>query len=289
MGLYPQPNQWQCGPFALKHALVTLGIFANENEISKFAGATWWEGTDEIQLSRAARRFNCDLQMVRRFDARSAKRELRAHLKRGIPCLLCIYEWSHWITVVKEAKGKFIVLDSKDDAVITIVDWAELESRWVYHPHNGEDVSLAQMIYDFHPVAPRIRVQTKAHFSPSRARFLRRPENRLLSRLWDEYLGDLLDICRPRTPLSTNVITMGEFFRRHGSMLVEEIGFWHRTIGRQRARRILRHFHFIADTYGLVIHEEDEKRAVAGISMLLALWAASACGVGDVYKVNGKE
>jgi len=28
MGFSPQPNRWQCGPFALKHALVMLGILA---------------------------------------------------------------------------------------------------------------------------------------------------------------------------------------------------------------------------------------------------------------------
>ena len=28
MSFYPQPNKWQCGPFALKYALVMLGVFA---------------------------------------------------------------------------------------------------------------------------------------------------------------------------------------------------------------------------------------------------------------------
>jgi len=55
MGLYPQPNNWQCGPFALKHALIMLGKIVNEKDISRIAGAHWWGGADEIKLSRAAK------------------------------------------------------------------------------------------------------------------------------------------------------------------------------------------------------------------------------------------
>ena len=33
MGLYEQPNDYTCGPFALKHALVTLGRLADEDSI----------------------------------------------------------------------------------------------------------------------------------------------------------------------------------------------------------------------------------------------------------------
>ncbi len=90
MGFYPQPNLWQCGPFALKHALVTLGISANEDAISALAGTRWWSGTDEFQLAKAARKFGCDLLMTRRYDAYTARRELISYLRRGIPALLCV-------------------------------------------------------------------------------------------------------------------------------------------------------------------------------------------------------
>jgi hypothetical protein len=42
--------------------------------------------------------------------------------------------------------------------------------------------------------------------------------------------------------------------------------------------------HFVADTYGLVIHEEDEKRAIAGITTILTLWAAGKYGAPPVYE-----
>ncbi|MCW8810139.1 MAG: hypothetical protein OQK64_04185, partial [Ignavibacteriaceae bacterium] len=66
MSFYPQPNKYQCGPFALKYALVMLGIFASEKSIAKRAGSTWWFGTDEIGLSRAAKYYDCRLKYFRR-------------------------------------------------------------------------------------------------------------------------------------------------------------------------------------------------------------------------------
>jgi hypothetical protein len=283
MGIYPQPNIWQCGPFALKHALVMLGIFADEKDITKIAGTHWWHGTDDIQLGRAAKQFRCNLLMIRRHDPEKARSELLSYLRRGIPSLLCIYNWSHWVTVVKAESGKFIILDSREKAVLTILTWRELKNRWVFYEADEHDKSYKESLYDFHPVVPRFRIRTQAKFSLARARYLRRHENRTLSRMWDVYIADLLTICKPRTPLSARVFSLGEFFRRHESMILDQVETWHGDINMRSASRILKNLHFVADTYGLVISESDEKRAIAGITAILSLWAASTYGVHPVY------
>ncbi|MBI4418267.1 MAG: hypothetical protein HY563_05785 [Ignavibacteriales bacterium] len=283
MGLYPQPNQWQCGPFALKHALVALGISAEEKVIAKKAGTHWWSGTDEIGLGKAARHFDCKLLMIRRHDPERARRELMSYLRRGIPSLLCVYEWEHWVTVVKAEAGKFILLDSKDKAVLTILSWPQLRGNWVYHERDEHDRRHVETIYDFHPIVPRFRVQTKAKFSIARAKYLRRRENRRLSRAWDDYVADLLTVCTPRTPLSEQVISLGEFLRRHEQMILEQLDHWHGAIDRKAAGKILNNMHFVADTYGLVVRKEDEKRAIAGLTTILTLWAAAEYGVHAVY------
>jgi len=56
-GFYPQPNEWTCGPFALKHALLALGRMVDVTQIAQTAKTHWWSGTDEIQLARAANFF----------------------------------------------------------------------------------------------------------------------------------------------------------------------------------------------------------------------------------------
>jgi hypothetical protein len=284
MGIEPQPNLWQCGPFALKHALIVLGIFADEKTITRIAHSRSKSGTDEEQIARAAKHYDCEVPLIRRHDPEIARKELVRYLRRGIPALLCINDWNHWITVVKAEDGRFILLDSQDKAVLTILTWSELKTRWVHHEQDTFDANHWESIYDIHPVIPKFRVQTKAKFSIARAQYLRRPENARLSKFWDQYLGDLMTLAKPRTPLSKKVISLGEFLRRHERMIVTEVDFWHGEIKRWRAFKILKNLHFVADTYGLVIHDDEEKRAIAGITSLLTLWATSRFGSARVYE-----
>ena len=289
MGFQPQSNRWQCGPFALKHALAILGIFADEREISRVAGTDRESGTDELQLTRAAHRYDCDLLHLRQYDTETARRELVSYLREDHPVLLCAYEWSHWVTVVNENRNRYVLLDSREEAVLRICTWPELEGMWVFHRRDPVNSQLVETLYDFHPVIPRYRVPTRADVSVKRARYLRRPENRELAKEWDKYVEDLLAICNPRTPLSSNVLSLGEFLRRHGDMMVDQVAYWHGWIEKRRARKVLSNLRFVADTYGLVIHEENEKRAIAGISALLTLWAGGRYGVTPVYQVSSRS
>lgn len=283
MSISSQPNLWQCGPFALKHAMVMLGIFADEDDITRITKTRADIGTDEIQLARAARTYACDIGMIRRHDPEKARAEMMKYLRRGIPVLVCVHEWNHWITVVKAEQGQFIILDSQDKAVLQIRTWSQLKKMWVYNERDKHDREHWETIYDLHPVVPRFRVTTKAKFSIARAKFLRRFENRNLSLFWDKYVEDLLNLCHPRTHLSRNVFSLGEFLRRHQTMILDQVCFWHGDTSRREANKILNNMHFVADTYGLVVHDVDEKRTIAGITSLLTLWAAAEYGVDKVY------
>jgi len=284
MGFSPQPNQWQCGPFALKHALLTLGVFAHEKDISRVAGTHPATGTDDAQLRRAARKFDCDFPLVRRYNPSKARRELNEHLSQGCPALLCIDEWSHWVAVVAIEAGQYVVVNSEDDNVVSVRTWSQLRASWVYKQPDELDEHTVHTIYDLYPVVPRFKVQSPAHFSIARVRYLRRPENRVLAWRWDEYVTDLLQLCRLRTSRTTRVISMGEFLRRHEELIVGQVDYWHGRVDRRAARRVLAHMHFAADTLGMVIHEEHERRAIAGITTLLTLWAAYKYGTAPVYK-----
>jgi hypothetical protein len=283
MGLYPQPNKWQCGPFALKHGLIMLGRIVDENRISRIAGTHWWAGTDEIKLSRAAKAYNCELRLVRRKNALRAKHELLLTLKKGFPALLCVDQWNHWITVVGTERDKFVLVDSREAPVVQVETWHALKRRWAYCEQDPDDPTQIQTLFDLHPIVPKFRVKTKAHFSVKRARFLRRAENRAFARHWDEYFTDLSIICTPRTPRSENVLSLGELLRRHQPMISEQITFWHGSVRPERVAKILRNLRFVADTYDLVVRSDEEKRAIASITALLMLWSASKFGVGTVY------
>jgi hypothetical protein len=281
VGLYQQPNDWTCGPFALKHALVTLGRLADEAVISTVAHPHWWAGTDEVKLARAARHFDCDLPMVRRTNADRARQTLCRYVEQQLPVLLCVDDWGHWITVVRHEHNRFVVLDSRDEPVLGVLGWPQLRSRWQYTEYDDDDRPLP--LFDLHPVKPRFRVPSKALFSVERAQFLRRPENHVLALHWDEFLGDLLEMCRPRSGRADTCISMGEFLRRHQDLLVARVTYWHGEVEREEVVRLLRNFRFVAETYALGIPAASTRRALVDMSMLLALWASAGRGVDPMY------
>ena len=282
LSFYPQPNDWTCGPFALKHALVALGRLCDEDQISSYAHPHWWSGTDEVRLARAAHEFDCDLPFIRRRDPELAHHALVRYARHDIPVLLCIDDWGHWVTVVRHEHERFVVLDSKHDPVMHVVGWAQLHRRWRYLDWEyDEDDPPA--LYDLHPVKPRFRPQAQAQFSVERAMFLRRQDNADLAVHWDEYLEDLLEICRPASSRLSDAMSMGEFLRRHQGLLTQRITYWHGDLERDEIGRLLRNFRFVAETYGLVIPSSQSRRALTDMAMLTAFWAAAAHGIGDMY------
>ncbi len=285
MGFYRQPNDWTCGPFALKHALVTLGRLADEDSIARVAHPHWWAGTDEVKLARAARHFDCDLPLVRREDPERAFGTLVRYVAQGLPVILCVDDWGHWVTVVRYQNERFVVIDSKDEPVLQVMSWRELRNRWKYTEWEeyDDERDAHPTYYDLHPVKPRYRVPVKAHFSVERAQHLRRPENADLATYWDEYLADLMEICRPRRYRGSSALSMGEFLRRNQELLVSRVRFWHGEIERTAITRVLRNFRFVAETYGLVIPSRGSRQALIDMVVLITLWAAAKGGVGSMY------
>src|SRR5881628_1434888 len=83
MAIYGQPNSWTCGPFALKHGLLALGVFAREDDLARVAASTERHGTDEPGLRRAARAHGVELRLRRATEPHAAGEELRRWLASG--------------------------------------------------------------------------------------------------------------------------------------------------------------------------------------------------------------
>lgn len=285
-GFYPQPNEWTCGPFALKHALLGLGRMVDVTQIAQTAKTHWWSGTDEIQLARAAREFDCDLVLERRSDAEEARKLLVKYLREQTPVLLCVDEWTHWITVLRAEDRRFVVVDSNSDPLLCVRTWPQLRKWWCYH-----DVDYSKtdppVLYDLMAVAPRFRTTVKADFSVDRVKFLRRPENRRLALHWNEYLEDLLEICKPPSVRFTQPLSMGEFLRRHAELLMTRVVYWHGDVNRDEVARVLRDFRFVSETYGLVIPASMSRRALADLSILISLWSCADRGVDPMFGATG--
>jgi hypothetical protein len=287
-GFYPQPNEWTCGPFALKHALLALGRMVDVKQLASTARTHWWSGTDEIQLARAAREFECDLVLERRSDPEQARRLLVNYLREQTPVLLCVDEWTHWITVLRAEDRRFVIVDSNDPSLLSLRTWPQLRTWWRYH-----DVDYSKheppVLYDLMAVSPRFRTTVKADFSVDRVKFLRRPENKRLARHWNEYLEDLLEICKPPSVRIAQPLSMGEFLRRHAELLMTRVVYWHGDVNRDDVARLLRDLRFVSETYGLVIPASMARRALADLAILISLWVCSDRGVDPMFGSTGAD
>ncbi len=287
MGIYRQPNDFSCGPYALKHALTVLGITADPVRLARLAKVHWWSGTDEVRLARAARAHDCSMPLVRKTDADEARRAMVKALRDGYPVLTCVDDWEHWITVVHHTRGRFVALDSNQEPVVIVLDWDQLRARWVCEDedHDGSRAT----IFDMFPVRPRHHREVRARFEVARAHKLRRPENRDLALCWDRYLEDLREICRPRSVHHVDPITLGELVRRHKDILIGRVTYWHGEVERDDVRRVLRNLRFVADTYGMVIPSSSQRRALADLAILLALWSAGKRPLEPMYVPAPKQ
>src|SRR5512139_1166289 len=138
-------------------------------------------------------------------------------------------------------------------------------------------------------VTPRFRTTVKADFSVERVKFLRRPENRRLARHWNEYLEDLLEICKPPSVRIAEPLSMGEFLRRHQELLLTRVVYWHGDVNRDEVSRILRDLRFVSETYGLVIPASMSRRALADLAILVSLWACADRGVEGMFCSPGAD
>lgn len=278
MSFYPQPNKYQCGPFALKYALVMLGVFASEKSLARKAGSTWWYGTDEIGLEEAAEFYNCRFKYFRREIGLDAIKVLIQHLKRGFPCILSVDNWGHWLTVINWQQGKFILIDSSVPKVINIYTAKQLINRWKYI-----DTDDGFKSFDGYALIPNFKPRTRAKFTLAKARYVMQKKNSDLAKHWDTYFNDLISICKPRTATSIHTISFGEFLRRYEKMIIHEVEYWHGVPTYNELRKIVDKMKFIADVYNLVIYIEEHKKALVDITSLLMMYACGKYGMEKIY------
>ena len=267
MGIYPQPNSWLCGPFALKHALIALGVFENEWAIARAAG-TDTGGTDERDLARAAREHDCSVRMVRVHYAEDARDELVHHLAAGMPTLLCIEQWDHWITAMHHENGHFVLFDSRGPHVIRVMTWEELRPKWEYREASGG------LIYDLHPVVSRnSHSMGTATFSLARARWLAQPQHAGLARQWSDYARLLLAYGRSRPTGGNHDMfsrPLSDALTGLEARLVVEANARVDSADTGVTRQVIERLRFVADAYDLNIEAERELGLEAAVGDFVA-------------------
>jgi len=249
MGIYRQPNDWQCGPFALKHALLALGTFAHEDELSAIAGSSPAIGTDEVGLGRAASAYRTDLRVVRRRTAPAARRVLVRWLRRGVPVLLCVDQWDHWVTAVGHDEKEVVLLDSRPSSpsVLSVEPWTCLRERMVFRQRRLRGL-WTRMLYDLHPIIPLRRPPFRLHLTPERARSLL-GKRAWLQDHWDEYARRLLPLAS--VPILGRTVSLEGFLEAHRFRIVNALRERYPASHAASASVVVGAAAFVAGMYGL--------------------------------------
>ena len=259
MSLYPQPTVYECGPFALKYALLTYGILAGEAELGRAAGTSEEKGTDEIGLGRAAQLHGCRLQVIRHNRPASARDELIRLLAAGTPTLLCVDEWDHWLTAVAAEGEEIVLLDSREEPVSVVVSWEKLASMLVFRKRR---FFRTREFYDLHPLLPAQPPAIRARFTVETARRLADPAHRELAHGWDHRLLEL----RRLSLRVSGGLPLGRFLQDRAGDLLTASG----TPDAPASLRQLEYYALVATVYDFCIAEDQEPEAFERFSRLLA-------------------
>ena len=263
MSFTRQPNSWLCGPYALKHALLLVGVRADEATIARLAG-TDPSGTDEAELMRAARHFDCELQSVRWRDPDTARHDLTLHLGRGTPVLLCIEQWDHWVVAAHEHDGTFAIVDSRAAGIFRILPWEYLRDLLAFRERRA-----GSAIYDLHPLVPRRDSGRRPILTLDRVRFLQHWENQMVAGDWHTLLTEVLEVTGPADDTGGPTLSPGLFFGRHEPGVLDAIAPTNESGRRTEARQGLGGLRFLADTYGLRVAVADESNALRRLESVL--------------------
>ena len=265
MPIYAQPNSWQCGPFALKHGLLALGVYTHEDELARIAGSSEQLGTDDKQLARAAGEYGCVLSLVRRSRASAARQELERWLARGNPVLLCLDQWEHWVTAVSADAHHVVVFDSQfDDAVLRLEPWERVLARLVFRKRRWRGL-WTQRLYDLHPLVSPREAGPRLRLTVDRVRRLLEFESGALLDRWDEYARRLLPLAAA-AGRTAHLMRLDGFLRSQADRITLEVERTRGLAYRQDAERELWRLTLAAELYDLRLRPMLTRRAVARVA-----------------------
>lgn len=147
ISIYPQTNNWSCGPMALRYCFAWYGADVNQREIAEQAYSTR-AGTGVLKLQLAAHRFGFKWHAYTLISARSAKDTIDRLLKRGQPVILCVDNYDHWIAVMHHDHRGYLVFNSdRPGPVIQLRGWKWLKRKMRFVPkETGQPIYFVSSI-----------------------------------------------------------------------------------------------------------------------------------------------
>ncbi len=271
-----------CGPCSLSTCLYILGIEAKQRDLAKAAGApvsVYKHGIDEKRIRRAAAAYGAKAQfllVVQKHKGESFKNRLLRHLEKGLPAILCVWDFSHWIAVIGylREKDKFIIVDPRDDKSIFSrysknylmqIAWNENKDENIGEPSQYFAILLSRK--DGNP--PRWRV------TESWLRLCERGSEDTAVNM----ANDLIEIARRAAPNWRNGGSgyyMTQVLDQYEDLVIDTVNHWvgNEKVSKQDVRTFYEDYKVIAASTAIRLpRNTDHMALVAQISTLLSIYA----------------
>lgn len=263
-----QEKQYSCGPAALKNALAFLGRDVEEKAIRKVSGAHWVNGTAAEGIYGAARKFGLKPTQGRYRDFGLAYRALKRHTFQGHPCILCVDNWDHWITVLDARRDSVALLDSEYEPRSNTIKPRSLDLRWRREPFDGDPDGRYQYYFiALKPTGKPWRRRPRPTFDRKTA--LRIQNHQELREYWSIYREDLEDIFGKRPSKAADAYPAFRLIRKNKPLLARRLAFWDGEVPIHFIKNDLRNLITVARAYGYTVRPKQEKKALADLLLLL--------------------
>lgn len=127
--VHEQERPWSCGPAALVIAARILGIDVDEATLRTAANANPAYGTDEFGIVHAARLLGLRSTILSDVDGSRAWEALCDAGRAGLPVIICVDRWEHWVVVINAVSAGATTIDPAD-GLSRAVPRDDLLARW---------------------------------------------------------------------------------------------------------------------------------------------------------------
>lgn len=273
-----------CGPTALASVLFFFGVNTNQDALVKQARRSRVSvsvyGMDEKELMAVAAKHGVaatEIVETAKGKGKEHLAKLRAHLSKGLPALYLVWDFTHWIAVIGELNGCFVIVDPLSKRRVFDV-WSEsqmLKEGWndegddetpnqycalLFSRANGKPPEWKPTI-EWLALCQGGSYDTAASMAEDLITVVKRATE-------SRFVGGVM-VFRPE------VEPLGAFIRQNAEMLVQNVMHWSEGVG-QRGAELLEFcldYATIADARDLTIPVTANRYAlIAQLSALLSAW-----------------
>ena len=265
-----------CAPTSLSACLAVLGIDASQREIARAAGkpfAIYDAGLDEHEIKKAAVAFGARCTFLLETDRRqgpSFAEKLRSHLRRGLPAVVVVWDFAHWVSCLcyLDDKDKFVVMDPTDnDAAFR----RRSERKFLAEAWNNSDDDEEPS--QFFAILVERADGRPAKWKVSRAYLDLCAKGS--ANTADQMAKDLREVAR-RAGGSGDDVPLESVLEQHREGIVDAVDYWtaQTKIKKAELRELLEDFEVVAAAAGLRIPSDANHAAVvAQMTTIVATYA----------------